>query len=254
MLSPHLCLVVQGEKHIVLGNENYIFDNNSFVLSAIDLPIISKITQASNNKPYLGLTLELDLEEIAQMLIEVGFNNNNISKNARGISVNKLSEPLFEAVQRLVKLLEKPNEIPIMSKVIKKEIYYRLLTDTNEGYKLKEIISIGSKKNKIAKAVYWIKDNFDKPLHIKPLSEFVGMSHSTLYHHFKLLTGMSPIQYQKKIRLNESKKLMLVDNLSIGDAAFNVGYGSLTQFNREYKRLFGNPPKTDIKQLKNSNL
>lgn len=248
MFAPHLCLIAQGAKHIILGDEDYLYDKNSFVLSSVDLPLVSKIIQASEKEPYLGLTLELDLAEISRIITEINLPEKNGSRDHRGIGLSRLSAPLLDAVLRLLNLLDCPGDIPVLAPVIKKEIYYRLLTD-GQGYKLQQIVSVGSRKNKISKAIGWLKENFDKPLQIKKLADYAGMSESTFYQHFRSLTAMSPVQYQKKIRLNEAKRLMLVEKLDAGSASFQVGYESPTQFSREYKRMFGRPPKADIRQL-----
>lgn len=248
MFAPHLCLIAQGAKHITLGTENFIYDENSYVLSAVDLPLVSKIIKASPNEPYLGLTLELDLTEIADILTQGHFQFNSSQETACGIGVSKLTPALSDAVCRLLALLENPQDIRMLAPMIKSEIYYRLLAG-DQGYKLKQILSVGSRKNQISKAVEWLKHNYNDPLHVKELADLVGMSESSFYHHFRELTSLSPVQYQKKIRLNEAKRLMLVKRVEAGEAAYSVGYESPTQFNREYKKMFGNPPRKDVQQI-----
>lgn len=248
LFSPHLCLIAQGAKHVLLGKENYLYDKHSYLISSVDLPIVTQIIEASANEPYLGLTLELDLNDISQIITEGNFSNTTNQHEHRGMGVSRLSEPLLNAVQRLLDLLETPNDISVLAPVIKREIYYRLLLD-DQGYRLRQIVSIGNQKNKISKAINWLKDNFDKQFQIKDLANFVGISESTFHQHFRSLTAMSPLQYQKKIRLNEAKRLMLIERMDASEASFQVGYESPTQFNREYKRMFGNPPSKDIKQM-----
>lgn len=249
MLSPHLCLIAQGVKQVMLAEENYTYDMHSFLISSVDLPVVSQIIEATKDKPYLGLTLELDLEEISQLIAESG-NLHNVSKNeeSRGIGVSRLSKPLLSAVQRLLELLDTPEDISVLAPVIKKEIYYRLLAE-NYGIRLRQIVSVGGQKHQISQAINWLKDNFNKQFHIKDLADFVGMSESTFHQHFRLLTAMTPLQFQKRIRLNEARRLMLIESFDAGSASFQVGYESPTQFNREYKRMFGNPPAKDIKQI-----
>ncbi len=249
LFSPHLCLIAQGAKRIMLGKEAYTYDVNNFLISSVDLPVVSQVLEATQDKPYLGLTLELDLEEISQLIAESsGLPDSSNKQEVCGMGVSKLSKPLLSAVQRLLDLLETPADIPILAPVIKKEIYYRLLSE-NYGCRLRQIVSVGGQKHQISRAINLLKDNFNKQLHIKDLADFAGMSESTFHQHFRLLTAMSPLQFQKKIRLNEARRLMLVEDFDAGSASFEVGYESPTQFNREYKRMFGNPPAKDVKQI-----
>lgn len=246
LFAPHFCLIAQGEKHIILDTENYLYDPNSYVVSSVDLPLVSKIIKASTSEPYLGLTLELDLGDISKIITDIPLPDSARKADHRGIGVCKLSTELASAIERLVMLLETPKDIPVLAPVIKREIYYRLLTE-GQGWRLCQILSIGSQTNKISKAIDWIKTNFNQPFYTEQLASSVGMSPSSFHRHFKILTAMSPLQYQKKIRLNEAKRLMLVEKMDAGTAAFHVGYDSPTQFNREYKRMFGAPPAADTK-------
>lgn len=248
LFSPHFCLIAKGVKQILLDKENYIYDPNSYVVSSVDLPLVSKIIQASPDEPYLGLTLELDLNEISKIIADGNLPNTSSDKKCRGIGVCKLSSELLSAIERLVILLENPSDIPILAPIIKKEIYYRLLLE-GQGPRLQQILLTGTQTNKISKAIDWLKNNFQKPFYIKKLADTVGMSESSFHQHFKALTAMSPLQYQKKIRLNEAKRLMLIEKIDAAEASFRVGYESSTQFTREYKRFFGNPPAKDIKML-----
>lgn len=246
MFSPHFCLIAQGAKHIILDKENYIYNQQSYVVSSVDLPLVSKIIKASNEEPYLGLTLELDLSEISKIMSEMNLPNNSSKKEGRGIGIGKLSENLLDAIERLVALLDNQSDIAVLAPVIKKEIYYRLLLE-GQGHRLQKILSAGTQTNKISNAIDWLKNNFNKPFYTKQLASNVGMSESSFHHHFKALTALSPLQYQKKVRLNEAKRLMLIEKLDVADASFRVGYESPTQFAREYKRMFGNSPAKDIK-------
>lgn len=246
LFAPHFCLIAQGEKQIILDTENYLYDPNSYVVSSVDLPLVSKIIKASTSEPYLGLTLELDLNEISKIISDVSLPYFTTKVDNRGIGICKLSTDLASAIERLVLLLEAPQDIPVLAPVIKREIYYRLLTE-GQGWRLRQILSIGTKTNKISKAIDWLKTNFNQEFYTEKLATSVGMSPSSFHQHFKALTAMSPLQYQKKIRLNEAKRLMLVEKTDVATAAFNVGYDSPTQFNREYKRMFGTPPAADVK-------
>lgn len=246
LFSPHFCLIAQGAKHIILDKEDYIYDPNDYVVSSIDLPLVSKIIKASPAEPYLGLTLELDLNEISKIITDMDLPNSSNKKKRRGIAICSLSIDLATAIERLVLLLETPKDIPILAPIIKKEIYYRLLTE-GQGNRLQQILSVGTQTNKISKAIDWLKTNFNHPFYTKELASNVGMSESSFYQNFKILTAMSPLQYQKKIRLNEAKRLMLIEKIDASEAAFEVGYDSPTQFSREYKRFFGNSPAKDVK-------
>lgn len=248
MFSPHFCLIAQGAKHIILDTENYIYDAQSYVVSSVDLPLVSKIIKASKEEPYLGLTLELDLSEIAKIMSEINLPNTSNNEGGRGIGVCKLSDHLSDAIERLVVLLDTPSDIVVLAPVIKKEIYYRLLLE-GQGHRLQQILSAGTQTNKISNAIDWLKNNFNSPFYIRDLANNVGMSESSFHHHFKALTALSPLQYQKKVRLNEAKRLMLIEKLDVADASFRVGYESPTQFTREYKRMFGNSPAKDIKMI-----
>lgn len=248
MFSPHLCLIAQGTKQILLGEEAYIYDATSFVVSSVELPLVSNIMEASPEKPYLGLTLELDLQEISHLMLHDRLASRPEHPADRGIGVSKMTPALLNAVERLLELLETPADIPVFLPLVRQEIYYRLLMD-EQGGRLRQIVMAESHSCQIAKAIDWMKKHFDRPLSIGELASRAGMSPSSFHQHFRTLTAISPLQFQKRIRLNEARRLMLVENMDAGNASFRVGYESPTQFNREYKRMFGNPPRADIKRL-----
>lgn len=248
MFAPNLCLIAQGAKRIRLGEESFVYDVNTFVVSSVELPIVSQVIEASPEKPYLGLTLELDLKEISSLMLHDDLAESLDGRIDRGIGVSRLTPSLLRAVERLLELLDTPEEIPVFLPLIRKEIYYRLLMH-DQGGRLKQMIKAESRGWQIARAIDWLKAHFDKPLHISELAKYAGMSSSGFHQHFRALTAISPLQFQKKIRLNEARRLMLVEKLDAGTASFQVGYESPTQFSREYKRMFGNPPRTDIKNL-----
>lgn len=248
MFSPHLCLIAQGVKRILLGDEAYVYDAHTFIVSSVELPVISQILEASPEKPYLGLTLELDLKEISRLMLQNDLPDSHSGGTDRGIGVSKLPSSLLKTVERLLELLDTPEEIPVFLPLIRQEIYYRLLMSDQKN-RLKQIVRAESRSWQIARAIDWMKEHFDQPLVIKELAKHAGMSPSGFHQHFQALTAISPLQFQKKIRLNEARRLMLLENMDAGNASFRVGYESPTQFNREYKRMFGNPPKADIKNL-----
>ncbi len=247
--NPSICLIAQGRKRVLLGEESFIYDANHFLISSVDLPIIANIIEASEEQPYLGLIMELDLTEISQLIVdsELAFTQ---SKEAQiGIAVGELSESLLDAFVRLAELLDEGQNIKILAPIIKREIFYRLLM-SEQGTRLHQIVTAGSHSHQIAKAIDWLKNNFVKPLSVGDLASFTGMSKSSFYTHFRSMTSMTPLQFQKKLRLSEARRLMLTENLDAMAATFKVGYESPSQFSREYSRLFGAPPSKDIKSLR----
>lgn len=249
MFKPHLCLIAQGVKRILLGEETYVYDASSFIVSSVELPLVSHIVEASPEKPYLGLTMELDLKEISRLMLHDKLPATPPGPTDRGIGVSKLNPPLLNAVERMLELLDTPEEIPVFTHLIQREIYFRLLMDHRQGSRLRQIVMKESHSNQISKALDWMKENFDQPLQIKELAKMAGMSPSGFHQHFRALTAISPLQFQKRIRLNKARRLMLLEGMDAGNASFRVGYESPTQFSREYRRMFGLPPRADIKKL-----
>lgn len=247
--TASICLIAQGKKRVLLGEDSFIYDANHFLISSVDLPIIANIIEANEDKPYLGLLLQLDLQEISQLITEGELVFNQSKEAQKGIAVGKLSEPLLDAFVRLIALLDNPESIKILAPMIKREIFYRLLT-TEQGARLNQFVTAGSHSHQISKAIDWLKCNFIKPLSVGELSTNTGMSKSAFYTHFRAMTSMTPLQFQKKLRLSEARRLMLTENLDAITTTFRVGYESPSQFSREYSRLFGAPPSKDIKTLK----
>ncbi|TOZ88981.1 AraC family transcriptional regulator [Vibrio parahaemolyticus] len=247
--NPSICLIAQGRKRVLLGEESFIYDANHFLISSVDLPIIANIIEASEEQPYLGLIMELDLTEISQLIIDSELAFTQSKEAQKGIAVGELSESLLGAFVRLAELLDEGQNIKILAPIIKREIFYRLLM-SEQGTRLHQIVTAGSHSHQIAKAIDWLKNNFVKPLSVGDLASFTGMSKSSFYTHFRSMTSMTPLQFQKKLRLSEARRLMLTENLDAMAATFKVGYESPSQFSREYSRLFGAPPSKDIKSLR----
>ncbi|MCG0018652.1 AraC family transcriptional regulator [Vibrio parahaemolyticus] len=247
--NPSICLIAQGRKRVLLGEESYIYDANHFLISSVDLPIIANIIEASEEQPYLGLIVELDLTEISQLIIDSELAFTQSKEAQKGIAVGELSESLLGAFVRLAELLDEGQNIKILAPIIKREIFYRLLM-SEQGTRLHQIVTAGSHSHQIAKAIDWLKNNFVKPLSVGDLASYTGMSKSSFYTHFRSMTSMTPLQFQKKLRLSEARRLMLTENLDAMAATFKVGYESPSQFSREYSRLFGAPPSKDIKSLR----
>ncbi|MCG6467468.1 AraC family transcriptional regulator [Vibrio parahaemolyticus] len=247
--NPSICLIAQGRKRVLLGEESFIYDANHFLISSVDLPIIANIIEASEELPYLGLIIELDLTEISQLIVDSELAFTQSKEAQKGIAVGELSESLLDAFVRLAELLDEGQNIKILAPIIKREIFYRLLM-SEQGTRLHQIVTAGSHSHQIAKAIDWLKNNFVKPLSVGDLASYTGMSKSSFYTHFRSMTSMTPLQFQKKLRLSEARRLMLTENLDAMAATFKVGYESPSQFSREYSRLFGAPPSKDIKSLR----
>ncbi|HFD4084510.1 AraC family transcriptional regulator [Vibrio parahaemolyticus] len=247
--NPSICLIAQGRKRVLLGEESFIYDANHFLISSVDLPIIANIIEASEEQPYLGLIMELDLTEISQLIVDSELAFTQSKEAQKGIAVGELSESLLGAFVRLAELLDEGQNIKILAPIIKREIFYRLLM-SEQGTRLHQIVTAGSHSYQIAKAIDWLKNNFVKPLSVGDLASYTGMSKSSFYTHFRSMTSMTPLQFQKKLRLSEARRLMLTENLDAMAATFKVGYESPSQFSREYSRLFGAPPSKDIKSLR----
>ncbi|MBE4288556.1 AraC family transcriptional regulator [Vibrio parahaemolyticus] len=247
--NPSICLIAQGRKRVLLGEESFIYDANHFLISSVDLPIIANIIEASEEQPYLGLIMELDLTEISQLIVDSELAFTQAKEVQKGIAVGELSESLLDAFVRLAELLDEGQNIKILAPIIKREIFYRLLM-SEQGTRLHQIVTAGSHSHQIAKAIDWLKNNFVKPLSVGDLASYTGMSKSSFYTHFRSMTSMTPLQFQKKLRLSEARRLMLTENLDAMAATFKVGYESPSQFSREYSRLFGAPPSKDIKSLR----
>ncbi len=251
--NPSICLIAQGKKRVLLGEDSYTYDANHFLISSVNLPITANIMEASEEAPYLGIIMELDLQEISQLIVDSELSFNSSREAEKGIAVGELSGSLQDAFIRLMTLLDEPDTIKILAPVIKREIFYRLLM-TEQGARLNQIVTTGSHSHQIAKAIDWLKNNFVKPLSVSDLAAYSGMSKSAFYTHFRSMTSMTPLQFQKKLRLSEARRLMLTENLDAMATTFKVGYESPSQFSREYSRLFGLPPSKDIKALKEANI
>jgi AraC-like DNA-binding protein len=249
MYEPSICLTAQGAKRVLLGDDTYVYDARHFLIASVDLPAVWQIIKASREKPYLGLMLKLDQREISHLMVDSNLPPPRAQESSRGMAIGEVTLPLLAAFQRLIDLLAELKDIPILAPIIQREIIYRLLVG-DQGARLRQMASAGSQSQQIARAIDWLKGNFTRPLRIDDLATQVNMSTSTFHHHFRALTAMSPLQYQKWLRLNEARRLMLTEHADAATAAFHVGYESPSQFSREYSRLFGAPPLRDIKNLR----
>lgn len=246
--EPSICLIAQGAKRVHLGEDVYEYDAHHYLITSVNLPLVAQVLEASKEKPYLSLKLILDQREIAQMMVDTHLPMPQIKQAERGIAVSEVSLPLLNSFHRLLDLLDSPADIPILSPLIQKEILYRLLTG-EQGRRLRQIASSGSHSHQIARAIDWLKNNFREQLRVSELAAHAHMSTSTFHHHFRSLTAMSPLQFQKTLRLHEARQLMFAEHMDAATASFQVGYESPSQFSREYSRQFGAPPLKDIKNL-----
>ena len=244
--SAGVCLSVQGSKRVLLGDELYVYDAKHYLITSVDVPVIANIAEASEEKPYLALVYLLDLKLVSQLLAEGNIPEPETDQTERGMALSKINLPLLTAFSRLLDLNDEPENIPVLAPLMEKEILYRLLMG-EQGMRLRQMAREGNRGSQIAKAIKWLKENYDRPLKIEELAYCASMSQSSLHHHFRSLTSMSPLQYQKRLRLHEARRLMLTEQMDAADAAFQVGYESPSHFSREYKRLFGNPPLRDIR-------
>jgi len=249
LYEPRICVIAQGAKRVLLGDDTYEYDTHHFLITSVDLPTVVQVIKASREKPYLGLILKLDQREISQLMVDSSLPAPPAQQSSRGMATGEVTLPLLTAFQRLVDLLDEQKDIPILAPIIKREIFYRLLV-SNQGFRLRQMASAGSQSQQIARAIDWLKGNFKQPLRIDDLATQLNMSTSTFHHHFRSLTAMSPLQYQKWLRLNEARRLMLTERLDATTASFQVGYESPSQFSREYNRLFGDSPLRDIMNLR----
>lgn len=249
MYDLSICMVIQGAKRVALGDDTYVYDPLHYLITSLHLPAVFQIIEASPKKPYLGLRLTFDQREISQLMADSHLPPPRTQQSSRGMATGKVTLPLLSAFQRLIELLDKEEDIPILSPLIQREIIYRLLVG-DQGARLRQIAAAGTQSQQIARVVEWLREHFAQPLHIEDLAAKAGMSTSTFHHHFRSMTALSPLQYQKKLRLQEARQLMLNKHLDAATAGFEVGYESPSQFSREYSRMFGAPPLRDIQHLR----
>lgn len=246
--TPSLIVVAQGSKRVDLGQTTFIYDQSRFLLTSIELPIVSQVVEASDAKPLLAVAIKLEMPIVRELLNREEVHVREVSHDTPAMVTGEITAELLDACCRLVDLLANPRDIPFLSSHIQREIVYRLLCGP-EGARLRAIATSEDRSHRTARAISWIRDNYAKPVRVDDLAQIAGMGVSTLHHHFRVLTHMSPLQYQKKLRLQAARGRMLVDGMDASTVAFEVGYESVSQFNREYSRFFGQPPIRDIKAL-----
>ncbi len=247
--EPAMCLIVQGAKQVLLNRELYTYDASRHLVVSVDLPISGQVTQATPDAPYLCFRMDLQPAQIAALILEAGITQPASRGSGRALVVGNTSAPLLDAVLRLVKLLETPEDIATLAPLVTREILYRLLKGEH-SHQLCEIATTDGQTQRISRAIAWLKKHFDQPLRVETIARDLNMSVSSLHHHFKAVTTMSPLQYQKQLRLHEARRLMLAQDVDAATAGHRVGYESPSQFGREYLRLFGAPPARDLRRLR----
>jgi AraC-like DNA-binding protein len=252
-VEPSLTVFAQGKKRMSLGGIPYLCGPSSFFLSSIDVPIESQIVEASEEVPLLSMLLRLDMTLVREILSRDELPESEAPSQRRGVAVAQASAGLMKACSRLMELLDTPEDIPFLSHSIQREIIYRILR-TPQGSRLRTIATTGDLGNRTARAIAWLRDNYTKRLHMEELAGIARLGVSTLHHQFRALTAMSPLQYQKQLRLQRARERMLMEGIDATSAAYEVGYESVSQFNREYSRFFGQPPLRDIKALRATNV
>ncbi len=244
-----LCVIAQGSKAVFLGQERYQYDPAHYLLSAAGLPLVGHVLEASKRRPYLSLRLKLDPALVGAVMAQAGHPLQPNQANVRAIKVSTLDAGLLDAVVRLVRLLENPTEAPFLASLIAREIVYRLLRG-EQGDRLRHIAPPSEYTVPIVMAIERLHKDFDQPLRIDTMARELGMSTSGFHHQFKAVTAMSPLQFQKRLRLQQARRLMFGEGLDAASTAYRVGYNDASQFNREYKRLFGVPPMRDVDRLR----
>jgi AraC-like DNA-binding protein len=247
--APGLTVIAQGRKRVELGRTTFIYDASRFLLTSVDLPVVSRVIEASEEAPCLALSLKLEMPVVRELLSREEIQMAEAPSDSPGMATGETTVEFLSACCRLVDLLHTPQDIPFLSGLIQREIIYRILGSA-EGARLRAVATLGEQSHRTAKAIAWIRANYAKPLRVEDLAEISGMGVSTLHHHFRVLTAMSPLQYQKQLRLQAARGRMLMDGIDAASAAFEVGYESASQFNREYSRFFGQPPMRNIRTLR----
>ena len=249
VFDPAFCVIAQGSKVIFVGDDRYQYDPFNYLLTTLELPRVSQVLEASSKRPYLSLRLELSPVLVGSVMVETGQPMSPSRTDARAIDVSPLDADLLDAVVRLVRLVDSPAEARILMPLITREIIYRLLM-SDQGNRLCHLTVSKEHAPNIVKAVERLRQDFDQPVRIEDLAQELGMSISSFHHHFKSVTALTPLQFQKRLRLQEARRLMLGENLDATSVAYRVGYNNASHFNREYKSLFGEPPMRDVQRLR----
>jgi AraC-like DNA-binding protein len=247
--NPAVAIIAQGAKRVMLGEDTFDYDADTYLVVSVDLPMVGRVTRASREEPYLCLKLELDPAMLGALIVESGAGDPASRRDGPGLILSRTSPGVIEAATRLVRLLETPEDIPVLAPMMERELLYRLLRG-EQGARLAQIAFAESRLNQVNRAIGLIKKNFRQTIRIDDVAAEARMSTSALHLHFKAVTAMSPLQFQKQLRLQEARTLMLTGRADAAGASHQVGYESASQFSREYARLFGAPPMTDVARLR----
>jgi AraC-like DNA-binding protein len=247
--NASLCLVVQGEKEVMLEDETYRYAASEFLVVSVDLPATGHVTVATPEKPYLALQLDIDPGQLSDLITETVRIEVHGAPTERALFIGSTSDQLTDALLRLARLLDTPQDIPLLAPMVIREIYYRLLNGLH-GRRIAQIAINGTNMQRIAHVIQTLKSKFSEPIRVGDLAQMAHMSPSSFHFHFKAVTAMSPLQYQKRLRLLEARRLLLVEGRDAASAAYRVGYESASQFSREYSRMFGAPPISDVTNLR----
>lgn len=242
--EPAVYVVVQGRKQVVVGDRTYVYDPSQYLAVSLEVPAMASVLEASPDAPYLCLTLRVDARELAALLLETGRPASRADHDRRAVFVSALEAPLLDALLRLVRLLDAPEDVPVLAPLVRRELHYRLLQGDQQG-RLAEMAIGDGRLRRVAGAIAWIRTHYAEPLQVEALARLANMSPSALHAHFSAVAGVSPIQYQKQLRLQEARARLLSSGASAETVAYEVGYASPSQFSREYARLFGQPPRRD---------
>jgi AraC-like DNA-binding protein len=251
LYQPAFCGVAQGRKQALLGDEVFRYDPGHYLIYTVDLPLTFQVEEASKERPYLGFRLNLDASLVASVMVESGIEPKKGHITLKAMDVSPMDANLLDAVVRLVRLLETPAEGRVLAPLIIREIVFRLLVG-GQGARLSHLLALGADTHRISKAISLLRKNFDQPVRMDDIAHELGMSVSGFHHHFKSVTAMSPLQFQKQIRLQEARRLMLSEDLDAASAGGRVGYEDPSYFSRDYKKLFGAPPQRDLARLRGS--
>jgi AraC-like DNA-binding protein len=248
--KPALCIIVQGGKEVRLAGELYAYDPLHYLVVSVTLPVAGCVVRASTDEPYLCIRLDIEASLIASLISDDCPAPAGDDTAERGLYLDRIDAPLLDATLRLVRLLNDPKDIPVLAPLALREIFYRLLRGPR-GHHLQAVALEGTQSHRVNDAIEWLNRNYVEPLRIEDLARRVNLSSSSLHHRFKALTAMSPLQYQKQLRLQEARRLLMAEGLDVSAAAYRVGYESPSQFSREYRRLFGASPVKDLARLRN---
>lgn len=252
--EPCVALIVQGAKQVVVGGDTLVYDSEQFFVTSLELPAVATLLEASPERPYLALVLRLDLREMAALVLGGQLppappTGQRDDRDGRAMGTARVTLPLLDVCRRLLDLVDQPGAAPLLAPLVLREFYIRLLMG-EAGARLRQMTAVGGQGQQVARAIGWLKEHYARPLRVDELAREVRMSASSFHHHFKAMTAMSPLQYQKQLRLAEARRLMLLERLDAATAAYRVGYESPSQFSREYSRHFGAPPMRDIAGLR----